>query len=293
MDVSTGTDRLSGEGRSFSVPSSHTITAAAFDGDVLAVADQAYVTSYDANLTLQQTLPVQTSCISGALIVGHRFVCAPPAYASFTVFDFASGSVTQNPTSAEQPMAEALTLRVVPGLNELVSPNYGRFVSYAFTPDGTISTIGSNGYGVNGRVPTSAWFAFDANPATHVIDEWGDLMKLDAPGCTPPGTSAGYGTCLQIDGHLGDLTADETFVAMADDGAGTLFGIVASMEQLGPCSQGCTVERIDIPSQTVVRRSAYVNVGGSFVGAKYDPYAHAFLYGYNTPPGYSIDAITP
>ncbi|MGC4117968.1 MAG: hypothetical protein QM765_26150 [Myxococcales bacterium] len=286
----TGIDLLDGANTLMATVSSpREITAAGFDGTLLAVADKAMLSVYDVSLSVLRTVMLTESCASAVVVSGARFVCGPSNDWDrvFSIYDLTTGAklATSSPRTYE-----GTPMRRVPGTDDFITVTTNLspsdFYLHRVGSDHTLAFYGDSPY--HGDFAATMAFAFDGAPPEHLIQSDGIFLEIYTQGCV---ANSGWqtGGCFIRDGELGTLGGDEWFVAMADDGAGTLWALVTSGSYWdGVCEKGCKAQRIDIAQRLVVGETNVVFANpGKILGAKWDPYGHRFLMGYLVSEGYS------
>jgi hypothetical protein len=274
-----------------SVVSPREITAAAFDGTLLGVADRAILTVYDLNLAPLRSANLIEACASAVIVSGARFVCGPANDWDrvFSVFDLNTGALLRH--GPEKYTYNGIPMRRVPGMDDFVtvttdlSPS--DFHLYrplsGTTPDGGVMFMGESPY--HGDFAVSTSFAFDANPAQHLITEEGLLLRIYLTNCTP---NTGYqGSCFERNGSLGTLPNGKRYLAMAEGVSGTIYGVVesaGSSSYFDPrCSQGCDVQRVDVPARVVRGQTHFTASVEEVVALRFDPWRQQVVFGYVEP----------
>lgn len=279
-----------------SVVSPREITAAAFDGVFLGVADRAKLTVYDVNLAPLRTANLIEACASAVIISGARFVCGPANDWDriFSVFDLNTGAMLRH--GPEKYTYNGIPMRRVPGMDDFVtvttslSPSDFHLyrVRSGATPDGGVMFMGESPY--HGDFAASMSFAFDADPAQHLITEEGLLLRIYLTNCAP---NTGYqGSCFERNGELGTLPNGKRYLAMADGVSGTIYGVVesaGSSSYFDPrCAQGCDVQRVDVPARVVRSQVHFTASVEEVVALRFDPWRQQVVFGYMEPgPSYS------
>lgn len=238
------------------------ITAAAFDGTYLGIADRAQLTSLRPDLTMVATGLLTRYCASAVVVSGDRFVCGPE-----NDWDrvFATHDLT---TAAELGVSSEYTyngipMRRVPGTDHFVTVTVGTspsdFHLYTVGADDLATFINESPY--HGDFAATQVFAFHGMPATHLVNSQGVMLRILGEGCAPGSTFTS--TCFVRDGDLGTLAVGETYHAMTEDGAGSIYALRDESDpwsSLDPfCDGSCTISRIDSAARTVVSSRAYAD----------------------------------
>jgi len=254
------------------VPFAREITAAAFDGETLVVADPALITVLDRSLTIGPTALLTESCVSSVLVSGKRFVCGPMNDWDriFYTYDVGVTPPVQIGVSAKYTY-NGRPMRRVPGTDDFItvttdlSPS--DFHLYRVSASGQVVYINESPY--HGDFAATMIFAFDTTPAAHLVQTAGLMLRIYGDGCDSTMNSFNTG-CFTKDGALGTLRTGEYYVGLGDDGAGTMFAIVGSggFSTSSPCQAGCAVQRIDVANRTIVSQKTHV-----FTSSSYSPNA--------------------
>ena len=136
-------------------------------------------------------------------------------------------------------------------------------------------------------------FSFYGLPATHLISHDGGMFRIYTDTC---GMHSGrFSGCFLRDGELGALRVDDMYIAMADVDAGQIAGLVSPIANrswdvyVPPCSRGCTVQRVEVASRTVLSERRYDDLDvGVAVVARHDPFADRFVLGYQLGSGEGV-----
>lgn len=280
----TGIDLLDASGGVLAtVASPRDITAAAFDGTLLGVADKAMLTVYDTSLASLRSVALTESCASAVMVSGARFVCGPEGDWDrvFVTYDLQTGAKLASSTPVTY---EGIPMRRVPGTDDFVTVTTGLspsdFYLHRVGADHKVVSYGDSPY--HGDFSATTAYAFDATPATHLVQNNGIFLRIYTTACeaNQGGWSNG---CFERDGELGTLGDAESFAAMTDDGAGTIYALVWSggWYSDGLCKDGCKVQRIDVAGRLVTGEAAMKMTDGAAVAAaKWDPVQKRFLVGY-------------
>jgi hypothetical protein len=288
------------------VPFTRPITAAAFDGATLVVADAAELTVMTAALDVGPTAFLAESCASAVLVGQKHFVCGAPEDWDrvFYTYDVGANPPVQI-ASTGQFTYNGVPMRRVPGADEFVTVNSAQpaqFYLFSVASSGVVSLLGGSAF--NTAYDTNATFAFDGTPAAHLIQDQGDLLKLTGPGCE--GTTTGGSSCFAPDGVLGALRDGQVFIGLGDDGSGTISGIVGQTGAASTggslCASGCTAELIAVSSRTIETAQPIAAAGvGAVVRTVPDNICATVIVGYTgvaasdagTPNGYTIQTFAP
>ncbi len=120
------------------------------------------------------------------------------------------------------------------------------------------------------------------------------LLDLQGDTCSPQST--GFpDRCFVRDGNLGTLSDAHQFIAMTEDGAGSVFALVdrapdGSRDRI--CSQPCTLQRIDVMTRTIRWENGYAFAGGKALSLHYDPFPKQLIFAY-TPATAEFDQAGP
>jgi hypothetical protein len=278
-----------------SVASPREISAAAFDGSVLVVADAGKLTSYDAELVPGVSADLIEGCASAVLAKNQRFVCGPENDWDrvFYTYDANSGQLL---ASSNKYTYKGVPMRRVPGTDDFVTVSVysspSDFYLYSLLESGEASFVNESPY--HGDFRATGVYAFHGEPPTHLVTDEGLLLKIYGPGCTASESSF-TSECFVKDGTLGTLSGAQLFLGMDSDAAGRLYGLVdASPDYFdSSCTDGCLVQTIDIASRTVLTQSVYDLDVGAIVAVRHDPVAAALVAGFRVGGSYSFDDPYP
>ena len=272
------------------------VTAAAMDGDLVAVADRALVTPF-ISLQAGQPVTLTESCQSAAIVSGHRFVCSPFDYQSrvLRTYNLDTGAeIAQSNTFAYI----GSPIRRIPGGDTLISTDYGvespsDFYLFQVNAAGKVDYVNQSPY--HGDFPVTFTFAFDAVPAVHVIQETGLLLAINGTAAMPCTSDPGAG-CFLEDGVLGTLNGNEHFAALTEGADGTVIGLVATTASGAGCGNGCGLQIVDVAARTASRLGSYRPIGAADpLVARAAPAPNRVLYvGYTVAApaiGYRVEAI--
>jgi hypothetical protein len=239
------------------------VTAAAMDGDVVAVADRALVTPFFA-LQAQAPMLLTEACQSAAIVSGHRFICSPFDYVNRILRTYNLDTGVQIAQSAAFTYIGA-PIRRIPGRDALISTDYSvespsDFYLFDVGADGKVVYVNDSPY--HGDFPVTFTFAFDGVLAAHVIQETGLLLAIYGLPGTPCTSDAPSG-CFLEDGALGTLKGNEHFVALTEGASGTVLGLVAANTDAPGCGGGCGLHMIDIATRSAATLGSYQPMGAA------------------------------
>ncbi len=268
------------------VPFSRQITAAAFDGTTLVIADAAELTVMSTALDVGPTAFLTVSCASAVLVGENHFVCGPANDWDrvFYTYDIGMNPPAQIAASGQYTY-DGIPMRRVPGADAFVTvtldlspPSFYLFQVAADT--GVTSILGGSPFDA---YDANQVFAFDGTPATHMIQDQGDIVGLTGSGCQ---SMQSYNSgCFAQTGVLGTLRTGQRYVGLGDNGAGQLVAVVGQSTYTYPygsaCASGCPIQLIDIASRTVLQQQSYTIADlASVVRAAYDPGCGTAVLGY-------------
>jgi hypothetical protein len=276
------------------------ITTAAFDGTLLGVADRGMLTTYNTSLEQVAAGALVEECSSSVTISGSRFVCGASGDWDRVFYVFDMNTATR--LSSSMPITyNGQPMRRVPGRDDFVTVTVGTspsdFYLHRVGADNVVTHYGDSPY--HGDFAATTVFAFDREPADHLIQIAGVQLLIYASACTP---TMFRGGCFARDGMLGTLTSGQSFAAMADDGAGKLLALVtmpSSSPSFGaPCMSGCLAQRIDLPTQTIETTRTYRSTISRVVATRYDSASSGLVVAGTTgdtfsATGYVVDLVVP
>lgn len=285
------------------VDSPREITAAAFDGTLLGVADRALLTVYDTALTPLRTTTLIESCASAVTISAQRFVCGPANDWDriYSVFDMNTGQLLRH--GPEMYTYDGIPMRRVPGTDDFVtvtidsSPSDFSLFRVASGVDAGVLGFGDSPY--HGAFAATTVFAFDRTPAQHLINQEGIMLKIYAPTC-----GSAFTGCFVRDGELGTLPNGSMFLAMTEVGNGTIYGVAQHTPSSfydPDCVTGCDVQRIDVDARVIRGSVSWVAPVARIVATRFDSYQQQLVIGYLLPApsgsqsygGFRIVSFTP
>jgi hypothetical protein len=269
-----------------SVPSPREVTAAAFDGKLLVVADKAKFTSFDPNLKQLASANLSVTCSSGVLMDDNRFVCGENVDWDrvYYTYDALQGTLL---ASSKQYTYDGIPMRRVPNTNQFVAVEVesspANLFLYQMGMTGEAVYLGPASFEIS---DPSAVYAFAGNPATQLIVDDGTMLAIDTSKCSQNAFSEG---CFTQIGALGTLSGAQRFIGMDNDLDGQLYGLVdtsPSYDKL--CASGCVAEQIDVASRVVTKQTTYSLASAALiVTVRHDPTAAALVVGYSTGDSYS------
>ncbi len=263
-----------------SVTLARTVTASAYDGTTLAVADETTLTTYTTSLVPTSSAMLTTSCQYLVMISGGRVVCAPDsAITTWNLSVYGKGAAVETKLAWE--MYFPSFFRRIPGTDDIATIDENDGEGLLLRVDPTSSMVVSVGGGA--RETASSWstaLAFEGMPATHLVTDQGALFEIYPSTCS---VSLQPSICFTGDGDLGVLSTGEVYVGLdGDGGTGTIEGLIATLPQPGQglCGTGCFVERVDLSTRAVLSKKAYPLDGLSVVAARHDAVGGALIVGY-------------
>ncbi|UJR79639.1 Hypothetical protein I5071_16770 [Sandaracinus amylolyticus] len=234
------------------------ITAAAFDGEYVAIADRAELTSLTPDLATIATSRLPRFCEAGVIVSGHRFVCGPENDWDrvFSTHDLETGATLGLST---EHTYNGIPMERVPGTDHFVtttvSSSPSDFHLYEVTASGVATFVNESPY--HGDIAASTVFAFVGSPATHLVNHVGVMLRIFGDGCAP-GSSFTSG-CFVRDGDLGTLSGSEGYVAMTEDGT-SIYALQGDGDRFFSdplCETACTIERVDPAARRVTSSRGY------------------------------------
>lgn len=271
------------------VDSAREITAAAFDGETLVVADRARFASYDLALAKITEGDLAEECASAVLVSDHRFVCGPTNDWDriFTAYDARTGAFV---ASSDTYTYNGIPMRRIPGTDDFVTVTVDSspsdFHLYSVLDTGEAQYVNESPY--HGDFSVTDVYAFNGSPPTHLVTHEGLMLRIYGPRCSAAESSFDA-ECFVRDGALGTLLGAQRFVGMDNDAEGKLYGLVSVSGNLyfdPPCEAGCLVQRVDIASRTVESQRMHSLDMGAAVVVRHDPVSSALLVGYRLPGDY-------
>jgi hypothetical protein len=271
-----------------SVPLAREITAAAFDGTTLVVADRAELTVLTRELALGPSAILTEACAAAVLVSGGRFVCGPANDWDRIFYTYDVGVTPPVARASSKPYTyNGTPMRRVPGTDDFITVSTdlspSDFHLYRVGADGAATYLNESPY--HGDFAVTMTFAFDGTPPVHVIQPAGLLLRIYSDTCDSTTSSFTTG-CFVKDGALGTLRGQDTFIGLGDNAAGTVFAVVSSgySYSSSACSSGCAFQRIDAPSRTVVSQQSHPVMNlQSIVRTVGDPVCDQIILGYTIP----------
>jgi len=243
-----------------SVPFARQITAAAFDGTTLVIADAAELTVMTRALDIGPSVLVTETCVSGVLVSGKRFVCGPANDWDRLFYTYDVGAVPPVQIAVSSPYTyNGTPMRPVPGTDDFitVTTNLSPSDFHLYHVDSSGKAVYINESPYHGDFAATTTYAYDASPAAHLIQSAGLMLKIYGDGCNSTMNSFNTG-CFIKDGVLGTLRTGESYVGLADDAAGTVFAVVAAGSTFdAPCKNGCAFQRIDVATRTITSQKQH------------------------------------
>jgi hypothetical protein len=266
-----------------SVHSAREITAAAFDGSTLVVADKAKFTSYDLDLTEIVSADLAVTCSSAILMDNGRFVCGQNVDWDrvYYTYDAMKGTLL---ASSKQYTYDGIPMRRAPKTNQFVAVEVAsspaNLFLYELDTNDEVNFLGDGPFEIS---DASAVYAFVGNPADRVVIQDGTMLTIDATKCTKNNITAG---CFTQDGTLGTLTGAQRFIGMDNDLDGNIYAIVDPSPTYTDdrvCSSSCLVQQIDVATRTVTSQSLYsLPSAASVATVRHDATGKALVVGYTT-----------
>jgi len=273
------------------------ITAAAFDGTTLAVADKAFLKVYSTDLTEVASPALTEACVSVAIASGNRVVCAGTASSPTKFYTFNATNGTLILMSSVSSGTTPVPLRRVPGRDDLVTVNSSAFRLLRIDGASQVTLVGESLFGHMYR--TSPVFGFTGMTSDHLITDDAILANIYAVQCVPSSTTTPE--CFVQDGALGTLRGMERFIGLeGDDASGKAHALVDTPSSFGlsGCRSGCAVQSIDVAGRIVETSKLYALDLGQTVAARHDAKAGALVAGFSRPtsgsttsPGYRVELL--
>jgi hypothetical protein len=278
------------------------VTSASFDGTVLGVADRAMLNAFAVDLSPMGSWLLQEACASSVMVSGTRFVCGPKNDWDrvFYTYELTTGRLV---ASSHKYTYNGIPMTRVSGTDDFVTVTVGSspsdFHLYRTLPSGEVTFLNESPY--HGDFGVNNVFGFDGTPPVHLATFEGLLLRINAATCGPQSNSTVNG-CFLKDGSLGTLTGAQRFVAMTDDGAGSVFGLVDPARDSfsdNACQSKCLLQKIDVPTRKVQAQKTYAFQPGAIRVMRYDPPSKRIIFGYAPPsprfdqpaPGYTLDLL--
>ncbi len=242
------------------------VLGAAFDGELLVLADELTMSTLDLNFDLVVSAPLVEGCLSAVLLSDNRFICGPrrQLHSAFHTYDAEGGALLG---TSEPGLADGEPMRRVPGRNDFLTAartsSWSRFYLHELREDVVTLVDESPDEGEDlARVA----FAFWGDPPTHVINDRGLILRIRSEGCVP-GPDNG---CFAREGELGTLPAgQDSYADIRAAGADRLYAIRPDDPDVDVESQdpvcgapSCTVERIEVSTRTVSASTSFFSERG-------------------------------
>jgi hypothetical protein len=270
-----------------SVPFARQITAAAFDGTTLVIADSAAITVMSRSLDVGPSGFVTEACVSGVLVSGMRFVCGPENDWDRIFYTYDVGATAPVQIAMSAPYTyNGTPMRRVPGTDDFITVTTNQSPSdfHLYRVDATGKAVYVNESPYHGDFAATVTYAFDGAPAAHLVQVAGLMLKIYGDGCNTTMNSFNTG-CFLKDGAIGTLRTGESFVGLADDAAGTLFAVVAAGGNFSdsPCQAGCAFQRIDVATRAITSQKthAFSNQMYAAVSTAGDPKCGNIIVGFS------------
>ncbi|HWZ92538.1 MAG TPA: hypothetical protein VNW92_26915 [Polyangiaceae bacterium] len=264
-----------------SVSAPREVTAAAFDGNLLVVADKAKFTTYDPNLKQLASANLAVTCSSGVLMDDQRFVCGQNVDWDrvYYTYDALKGTLV---ASSKTYTYDGIPMRRAPGTNQFVAVEVASEPANLFLfeteASGEVTFLGPGPFEIS---DSNAVYAFSGNPATQVIVDDGTILEIDPGKCTQSSITTG---CFNQSGALGTLSGAQRFIGLDQDLNGKVYALVdtsPTYDQI--CGSGCLVEQIDVASRVVSSQALYsLQSATRIVNVRHDATANALVVGYST-----------
>jgi hypothetical protein len=274
------------------------VTAAAFDGTTLAVADKAFLKVYTIDLTEVASPALTEACVSLAIASGNRVLCAGASTfpSKFYAFDATKGTPLMTSSVSS---GSSVPLRRVPGKDDLVTLDSSVFRLLRVDAASLVTVVGASPF--NHMYRASTVFGFVGNPADHLITEDAILANIYDALCAPSSTTTAQ--CFVQDGALGTLRGMERFIGLeGSDGSGKAHALVATTSSSfgsAVCRAGCSAQSIDVVGRVVESSKPYSLDLGQSVAVRHDAKADALVVGFARPtgaaspsPGYRVELLS-
>ena len=257
------------------------ITAAAFDDELLVVADAAKLTSYDLDLKQLISSNLLEGCVSSVLLSEHRFVCGPKNDWDriFYTYDATTGELL---ASSKKYTYKGIPMRRIPGKDDFVTVSVDSspsdFHLYSLLATSEAGFVNESPY--HGDFRVTGVYAFDGTPPTHLVTDAGLLLHIYGEECDVDHNSFTSG-CFTKDGALGTLTGDQVFAGMDGDAAGKLYALVSTSRSFSDpqCSDGCLLQQVDIASRSVDKQVTVHPSFGKLVVLRHDAVGGSIVLG--------------
>ncbi len=247
------------------------ITAAAWDGSNLGVADKAALSALDINLNVLTMTFLTETCGAAVAVSSARFVCGPDIdwERPFYVYDMKKGQLLAK--SSRTFTYQGASMQRIPGTDDFLTEEAGSFYLYNVDSESALSYIGQSND--PGQLVASATIAFIGSPVDHLLNENGVLLALRGSvpdgGTTPPSP-------LVRDGILGTLGETQSFVAL-DRASADVVALVAN--EYASCATGCALQHIDVAARTITSSRTRAVTAERVVLLRHDAPANAAWVG--------------
>lgn len=130
---------------------------------------------------------------------------------------------------------------------------------------GAVTFSGESPY--HGAFQATLSYAFWGNPATHLINSQGIMLRIFEPGTIMCGGYDESTACFVRDGELGSVSHSESYAQMTQDKmAQNVYGLIdktndgaASLNDYNSfCREGCTLHQVDISNRIIKRETTVV-----------------------------------
>lgn len=260
------------------------ITAAAFDGTYLGIADRAVLTVVGPDLTELASGTLVESCASAVIVSDHRFVCGPDNDWDRVFYTYSLETGAEIARTTNFFTYNGIPMKGVPGRDEFITVTLdlspSDFHLYEVDASSVVHFVNESPY--HGDFAATDVYTFIGSPATHLVNSQGIMLRLRGTGCVP----GEYGSaCLVMDGELGTLATGDFYRAMARDDAGLVYAL---HDPTGPsysdplCVGGCSIERIDPAARSVVSSTTYTDSFLAIPVFEPDPFASRIVLGVQT-----------
>jgi hypothetical protein len=286
------------------VKATRPITTASFDGTYLAIADAAQLNVYTPGLQAQGSVLLTEPCAASVLMDNGVFVCGPSNDWDRVFYTYSARDRVRLAAASKKYTYNGIPMRRVPGSNHFItvttSSSPSDFHLYRVEPSGDVVFINESPY--HGAFPATMTFGYNGLPVTHLVNVDGLLLKIFGDGCTSTMNSFNTG-CFVKDGNLGTLWTGESFLTLANDGQGKLYGVVGTggpyYSSDPPCKKGCAVQQIDVEKRKVVTQRSHVLDAKRILVSQPDPSCKMIAVGYEVTgtsssydwSGYQVDLL--
>jgi hypothetical protein len=256
-----------------SVPTARDVLAAAFDGTTLTVVERAMMHTFRRDLVKTGSRLLTDLCDAALLLPDGRTLCSGGDVDRSRRYVYGPGETP----GTFAGLGRVAGVRRVPGRAAFVNTEYG-FSYLVPKPSGELEAKGTASFDGKG-VPRPA-FGFLGDPATHVVDVMGNLLKIDESECTP--SPAPFNSkCFSVDGQLGTVGVGQAYAGVVEDSPTTVVGLLNKDErnsfQTGPCLMGCQVQRIDVATRKVLSERTHRLDARAIKLVRNDPFCDRLL----------------